>query len=140
MVFEGFMDFLSLLSYRKNANPEASVLILNSTNLWRHALPHIENPPFEEIALFLDNGSAGDTVTGNFQNSETTAKITDMRKHYTDHDDLNVDLSRNCTAPLTWYFAPKEKRYGITTTHPRVPRRGCAHSPYKRFTSKADRV
>ena len=89
IVFEGFMDFLSLLSYRKNANPEASVLILNSTNLWRHALPHIENPHFEEIALFLDNGSAGDAVTEKFLNEKTTAKFADMREHYFGYDDLN---------------------------------------------------
>lgn len=90
VVFEGFMDFLSYLSHRKNPDPEASVLILNSTNLWRHALPHIENPRFEEIDLFLDNGSAGDVVTVHFQNIETPAKIADMRKHYSDYDDLNA--------------------------------------------------
>ena len=29
-----------------------------------------------------------------------------------------LDLLRNCSAPLTWYFATKETRHGITTTHP----------------------
>ena len=26
-----------------------------------------------------------------------------------------LDLSRNCTAPLTWYFAPKERHHGTET-------------------------
>jgi hypothetical protein len=90
IIFEGFMDFLSLLSYRRNPNPEASVLVLNSTNLWRHAQHHIESPQFEEIALFLDNGSAGDAVTEKFQNANTTAKIADMRELYSAYDDFNA--------------------------------------------------
>ena len=90
MVFEGFMDFLSLLSYRRNPASDASVLILNSTNLWRHALPHIENSRFDQIDLFLDHGSAGDTVTINLQNAKTSAKIADMREHYSAYDDLNA--------------------------------------------------
>ena len=90
MVFEGFMDFLSLLSYRRNPSTDASVLILNSTNLWRHALPYVQDPHFEEIALFLDNGSAGDAVTANLQAIETSTKIADMREHYSGYDDLNA--------------------------------------------------
>jgi len=38
-VFEGFMDFLSYLSKDKPSQPVGAVLVLNSTNLWRRALP-----------------------------------------------------------------------------------------------------
>ena len=54
LVFEGFMDFLSFLTIRKNSNLECAVLVLNSTNLWRQALPHIQDKRFDEIELFLD--------------------------------------------------------------------------------------
>lgn len=33
----------------------------------------------------------------------------------------SLDLSQNCSAPLTWYFATKEKHHG-TTTDPGIPR------------------
>ena len=35
---------------------------------------------------------------------------------------VRLDLSRNCSASLTWYFAEKEKRHGITDTHTRISR------------------
>lgn len=34
---------------------------------------------------------------------------------------VTLDLSRICSAPLTWYFATKEKHHG-TKTDPRIPR------------------
>ena len=37
----------------------------------------------------------------------------------------SLDLSLNCSAPLTWYFATKERHHGIEPD-PRVPRRGSA--------------
>ena len=48
---------------------------------------------------------------------------------------FKVDLSRNCTAPLTWYFATKEKQHGITDTHPRVPRRSGSYSADQRAST-----
>jgi hypothetical protein len=95
LVFEGFMDFLSFLTIRKNPNPECAVLVLNSTNLWRHALPHIQDKRFDEIELFLDNDTAGDAVVKQFAESERTAKIKDMRGSYNGFDDLNAWLMAN---------------------------------------------
>ena len=90
MIFEGFMDFLSLLTSEQTTDPKASVIVLNSTNLWRHALSYLQDERFTEIKLYLDNGSAGDAVTQTFLDTETPAKIADMRKKYADHDDLNA--------------------------------------------------
>tara|TARA_B110000977_G_scaffold187373_1_gene254420 strand:- start:231 stop:500 length:270 start_codon:yes stop_codon:yes gene_type:complete len=86
------MDFLSFLTIRKNPNPECAVLVLNSTNLWRHALPHIQDKRFDEIELFLDNDTAGDAVAKQFAESLTTAKIKDMHGSYKGFDDLNALL------------------------------------------------
>ena len=90
LVFVGFMDFLSFLTIRKNSNLECAVLVLNSTNLWRQALPHIQDKRFDEIELFLD--TAGDAVIRQFAEFETTAQIKDMRGSYKAFDDLNAWL------------------------------------------------
>ncbi|WP_207766611.1 hypothetical protein, partial [Yoonia maritima] len=45
----------------------------------------------------------------------------EVHKLHSKIDQLVLDLSRICSAPLTWYFASKEKRNGITTTNPRIP-------------------
>lgn len=90
MVFEGFMDFLSLLSFKQNADPKSAVIVLNSTNLWRHAVPYLQDERFKEIELYLDHGSAGNVVTEHSQNIETSANIADMRDLYAGYDDLNA--------------------------------------------------
>lgn len=49
-----------------------------------------------------------------------------MQEHGIDLDFVqDMDLSRNCSAPLTWYFATKEKHHG-TETNPGISRGGRA--------------
>ena len=91
-VFEGFLDFLSYLSADKRTQPAGAVLVLNSTNLWRRALPYINDPRFEEVRLYLDNDEAGSAATGQlFEEAEAT-KLVDMRSHYAGFEDLNAWL------------------------------------------------
>lgn len=91
MIFEGFLDFLSYLSLKKLADPECAVLVLNSTNLWRQALPYLQNDRFEQVVLFLDNDKAGDAVTRKlFENVDDSSKLADMRVRYADYEDLNA--------------------------------------------------
>jgi uncharacterized protein YaeQ len=45
-----------------------------------------------------------------------------------------LDLSRNCSVPLTWYFATKERHHGIDP-NPGIPRRGSAGSVEQRATA-----
>lgn len=45
---------------------------------------------------------------------------------------FGLDLSRNCSAPLTWYFATKERHHGTETT-PGVSSRGGSYRPYERL-------
>lgn len=91
-VFEGFMDFLSYLSADRPDQPAGAVLVLNSTNLWRRALPYIGDPRFEEVRLYLDNDDAGNAATQQlFEQAETT-KLVDMRSYYAGFEDLNAWL------------------------------------------------
>lgn len=92
-VFEGFMDFLSYLSKDKPSQPVGAVLVLNSTNLWRRALPYINDPRFEEVRLYLDNDDAGAAASRKlFENAQDAAKLVDMRRYYAGFEDLNAWL------------------------------------------------
>lgn len=95
-VFEGFMDFLTYLTLKKTPVAEGSVIVLNSTNLWRRALPYIDDPRFEEVRLYLDNDDAGNAATKAFLEHAGPSRLADMREHYADADDLNAwHLSRS---------------------------------------------
>jgi hypothetical protein len=92
-VFEGFMDFLSYLSKDNRGQPVGAILVLNTTNLWRRALPYISDPRFEEVRLYLDNDAAGEAATRKlFESAPDSSKIADMRSHYADYEDLNAWL------------------------------------------------
>lgn len=92
-VFEGFMDFLSYLSADRPTQPAGAVLVLNSTNLWKRALPYINDPRFSEVRLYLDNDDAGDAVTRKlFENAGDRSKLADMRSYYAGYEDLNAWL------------------------------------------------
>jgi hypothetical protein len=92
-VFEGFMDFLSYLSKDQPSQPVGAVLVLNTTNLWRRALPYIADPRFQEVRLYLDNDAAGGAATRKlFENASDPSKLADMRQHYAGFEDLNAWL------------------------------------------------
>ena len=85
------------LTLKKQKEHESAILVLNSTNLWRKALPHIQNPRFKTIQLFLDNDDAGNAATQqimdetskNSTNEKTAQTLQDMRNHYKNFKDLN---------------------------------------------------
>jgi len=90
-VFEGFMDFLSYLTAGKAQEASGAVVVLNSTNLWRRALPYVSDPRFEEVRLYLDNNDAGSAATAKLA-EYAAGKATDMRDHFAGFDDLNAWL------------------------------------------------
>jgi len=97
-IFEGFMDFLSYLSMDRPTQPAGTVLVLNSTNLWRSALPYINDLSFEEVRLYLDNDDAGEAATRKlFENAQNNARLSDMRQHYAGFEDLNAWLMDRVT-------------------------------------------
>ena len=90
-VFEGFMDFLSYLTAGNAAETSGAVVVLNSTNLWRRALPYVSDPRFEDVRLYLDNNAAGSAATAKLA-EQAVGKATDMRGHFAQHEDLNAWL------------------------------------------------
>lgn len=57
VVFEGFMDYLSALTYYKRTSFGSTVLILNSVSLLGLALPRLLE--FDQVHACLDNDAAG---------------------------------------------------------------------------------
>jgi len=56
-VFEGFMDFLSVMTYYKMEEITDDVIVLNSLSLLSSAIEDLLK--YEEVKLFLDNDKAG---------------------------------------------------------------------------------
>ena len=91
-VFEGFMDYLSFLTIRKQRSPEfpdlnaQDYLILNSTSNLSKALYPLADD--ERIYCFLDNDDAGRKAVEVIQ-SEYGLQIRDSSHLYSGHKDLN---------------------------------------------------
>lgn len=93
LVFEGFLDFFSYLTAARITESKHAVLVLNSTNLWRRALPYIQDPRFSKVKLYLDNDDAGSAATAElFSNAANAAKLEDLRSKYAPFEDLNAWL------------------------------------------------
>ena len=93
-VFEGFIDFLSLLSYNEKQEPGHDCCILNSVSNLEKALPWIVG--HTNIMIFADNDNAGrDTyqrITDYVSDSAEEVCIYDMAELYKGHKDLNDKL------------------------------------------------
>ncbi|MDD2245607.1 MAG: toprim domain-containing protein, partial [Proteiniphilum sp.] len=91
-VFEGFMDYLSLLTIRKQLNPEYpnsnwhDNIILNSTTNLQKAIPLLAD--YEQVHSFLDNDKAGMTVFREME-KELGYRIRNSSHHYSGYKDLN---------------------------------------------------
>lgn len=96
-VFEGFMDYLSLLTIRHQNSPEypctdwQDYIVLNSTANLPKALERLAE--YEEIRCFLDNDTVGRTAYKEFE-KELGYRIRDASRHYPDYKDLNEYLCR----------------------------------------------
>lgn len=94
-VFEGFMDYLSFLTIRKQRSPEYSdlntqdYLILNSTSNLSKALYPLGD--YVRIHCFLDNDDAGRKAVEVIQ-SEYGLQVRDFSHLYSGHKDLNDHL------------------------------------------------
>lgn len=89
LIFEGFMDFLTFLTRKGRSMPEASVLVLNSTNLYQQMFPYIDGSRFKLIYAYLDNDEAGDAVTEQIITRANHAEVIDARTAYKRYKDLN---------------------------------------------------
>lgn len=100
-VFEGFMDYLSFLTIRKQRSPEypyldaQDYLILNSTSNLSKALCPLGS--YERIHCLLDNDDAGRKAVEAIS-SEYGLRVRDASQLYSEYKDLNDYL---CNRPMT---------------------------------------
>lgn len=94
-LFEGFMDYFSLLTIQKQLYPEYQggngwdTIILNSTANLQKAMPLLTN--YEQVYSFHDNDKAGETVFRELQ-KELGCHVRDASHHYSGYKDLNEYL------------------------------------------------
>jgi len=92
LVFEGFMDFLSLLTRRRTNALSEDAIILHSIALKRRAAAAIRTGGYHNVSLYLDRDHAGRAAT-NFFIAETGRDITtDASGLYEGYKDLNERL------------------------------------------------
>ena len=84
-VFEGFMDYLSFLTLKRNPNPPHNIVVLNSVTNLAKALPFIAS--HEQVYAYLDNDDAGRKATDELK--KACRNLSDQSIHYRPYNDLN---------------------------------------------------
>ena len=85
LVFEGFMDYLSFLTFKRNLNPPHNTVVLNSVTNLARALPFIAS--HERVYTYLNNDEAGRKATDELK--KACRNLSDQSVHYRPHNDLN---------------------------------------------------
>nr|WP_302579659.1 toprim domain-containing protein [Alistipes onderdonkii] len=85
LVFEGFMDYLSFLTLKRNPNPPHNIAVLNSVTNLAKVVPFIAS--HERVYAYLDNDEAGRKATAELK--ATCRNLSDQSVHYRPHNDLN---------------------------------------------------
>lgn len=97
-IFEGYLDFLSFLTYFNITKYESSAIILNGTGQVDQALDLIETikDSVNDVYLFLDNDDSGNKATSKLMESNTLVgkNIKDKSKIYQNHKDFNDFLMK----------------------------------------------
>lgn len=88
-VFEGFMDYLSALTFFKTAFPRHTSIILNGTGQTKTLLALL--PAFHKVHLYLDNDEAGRRVVAQIEELHTNV-INHSKGLYSNHKDFNEFL------------------------------------------------
>ena len=90
-VFEGFMDYLSALSYYKMTSPTNTSIILNGVGQVKEIIPLLSK--FRTVNLFLDNDKAG-KKTVDLILSHHSNVINQSQRVYPLHKDFNEFTTR----------------------------------------------
>jgi len=88
LVFEGMFDLLSLAAMQPITVYESDILVLNSIAFLSDVEKLLSN--YDQVRLYLDNDSAGDSATETLMNQFETA--IDCRKEYVGFKDLNEKM------------------------------------------------
>ncbi|HYF32501.1 MAG TPA: toprim domain-containing protein [Chitinophagaceae bacterium] len=92
-VFEGFMDFLSLIAENQGKRLRDDAIILNSLSCLKQATPYIKNYGYEKVYTWMDNDKAGQKATAAldaFLETEPGLMHKPMNRCYALHKDLNA--------------------------------------------------
>lgn len=100
-VFEGFIDFLSALTYYHSNNftkfqelIEADTIIMNSASFQEQTKNSLKAGKYLKILLYLDNDATGQKVKA-FLGNEFQGITEDFSSIYQDHKDFNEHLSKS---------------------------------------------
>lgn len=91
MVFEGFLDYLSMLALTEKEQSSHDVVVLNSVaNVTK--LEHIISVGYKAVHAFLDNDRAGDDALAVIRDMSGDAVVIDERGRYRGVEDVNAYL------------------------------------------------
>ena len=85
-IFEGVMDFLSLLTMKGKEAISPSI-VLNSVSNIHRAVAYLHEKGIDSVRAFFDNDPAGRQALQAIQS--TGIKVEDMSRHYSQYKDLN---------------------------------------------------
>lgn len=85
LVFEGFMDYLSFLTLKRDLNLPHDITVLNSVTSLAKAVPFIAS--HERVYAYLDNDEAGRKATAELKT--VCRNLFDQSIHYRPYNDLN---------------------------------------------------
>ena len=84
-IFEGFIDFLSLLTMK--GKETAPCLVLNSVSNLPRVIAYLHEKGIDSVRAFLDNDLAGRQALKSLQSAGIS--VEDMSRHYARYKDLN---------------------------------------------------
>ena len=87
LAFEGFMDFLSYLTIKRNDSPTCNVAVLNSVANVQKAVPFLAR--HSSIYTFLDNDDAGRKALSEIKRLCPRSEVINQSNFYRRHKDLN---------------------------------------------------
>lgn len=92
-IFEGFMDFLSVITQHEGKPMKYDAIILNSLSQMKEAIAYIKGYGYEKTYTWLDNDEAGKKATkafDEFAKTEPNLKHHPMNKEYAPYKDVNA--------------------------------------------------
>ena len=89
IVFEGFMDFMTYLMWKKIAEPPLPVLVLNGTAMAEKAISTIREREIQTVHLCLDNDEGGRKATAQFEQELAGITVVDQSALYAGYKDFN---------------------------------------------------
>ena len=106
LLFEGFVDFLSYLTLKKDRVPEYDTVVLNSVNNLSKAKNTLSE--YRTITAFLDNDDGGKRAIQGLRSFHKC--VQDQSVHYANHKDLNDYLCSRLAPKQTIKKTPSRGR------------------------------